>query len=257
MLAIATAEQRGVQVTGKLVADVTSLGLIQDRGTSYFADAAHVDVTKTFQDVLHELTQSGRHSLIGEGLWKAAFATPSWPEAGDQVRLPHEVVTAAGLTIPPGTLGQVVQPHDRVQSKLIWEQDKRPVVFDGYPGVTLIHMVLLEREKVPSKEVQRLTDQVWMNIGRDGVEISGILDQIVAQDLPYAGVMAQEMQNMHDSQMRDVTRSVQPGGVAQRAADDAEFIRDYLVSHGAAAPMSQPPPTAPEGSAPRKWWRRH
>lgn len=122
-------------------------------------------------------------------------------------------------------------------------------------------MVIWEREKMPSQEVQRLADQVWMNIGRDGVALGGILDQILAQDLPYAGLMAQRMQNMYDSQMSDVARSVSRGGqldlVARRAADDAEFIRQYLVSHGAAAPTSPPPPTAPEGSTPRKWWRRH
>lgn len=261
-LVIAIAEARGVPVTGDLVTRILLDALTEDSLSEFEQDAKNVHPEKLSQEVLHQLTISGKASMIGENLWKA-FSTPTWPESGERARLADQV-TVDGYVIPAGAVGDVILLENRIQNMLIQEDDKRIVVFDGkfFPGAVILPMIFLERDDLPTGEIRTLCNEIWAGIGRgDTSAITGQLETILARDPSCANRMVGEMQNLCDHEARDLGACTVAAddSLARQAVADAEFVSRYLVTHGAHAPESSLPTTmAPSepGASSKRWWRR-
>jgi hypothetical protein len=88
-------------------------------------------------------------------------------------------------------------------------------------------------------EAEALFQRIWGYLGKGGMVYAVPLDRIMALDMEYAARIAQQMQDMYESQMQDVRYAVNRGSSdphARRVADDCEYIVSYLVSKGVRAP---------------------
>jgi hypothetical protein len=88
-------------------------------------------------------------------------------------------------------------------------------------------------------EAEELFLRIQGYLGKGGMEFSVPLDRIIALDMEYAACIAQQMQNMYESQMEDISYAVNRGSSdphARKVADDCEYIVSYLVSKGVWAP---------------------